>query len=48
MFAPIRLGDLGIFYTVTWNVKTETSLDLDDLFFAGSERVSETLLRGGL
>jgi hypothetical protein len=41
MFAPIKLGDLGIFDTVTWDVKTETSLYLDDLFFAGSERVSE-------
>jgi hypothetical protein len=42
MFAPIKFGDLGIFDTVTWDVKTETSLYLDDLFFAGSERVSET------
>jgi hypothetical protein len=31
MFAPIRLGDLGIFHTVTGFDKTETSLYLVDL-----------------
>jgi hypothetical protein len=35
MFAPIRLGDLGIFHTVIRFDKTETSLYLDDLPLLG-------------
>jgi hypothetical protein len=38
MFAPIRLGDLGIFHTVTGFDKTETSLYLDDLPLLGRNK----------
>jgi hypothetical protein len=38
MFAPIKLGDLGILYTVTGFDKTETSLYVDNLPLLGRNK----------
>jgi hypothetical protein len=38
MFAPIRLGDLGIFHTVTGFDRTKASLYLDDLLLLGRNK----------
>jgi hypothetical protein len=45
MLAPFRLGDLGgVLHTVTWSVKTETSLYLRDVFAPRRRYTSEMYL----